>query len=397
MKRRTAFRLAWGACTLAGVLISCTLVLAVMNRLVLEAWTFSFVSATSAVVGALISSRRPANPVGWLFLGGALSFALQGVASEYARYGILTDPGSLPLAATMAGLAGAMELLGPVLSFILVPLYFPDGRLVSPRWRLVPWLVLGLMPFAVLLNVFSPGEAVYESGIQNPLAVEALRPVERVFGPVVLAWYIGLIFVAAASLVVRFRRARGEERQQIKWLTFAASFIPIWFMTNSPVEAVFPALFLVLDALVIGAVPVAAGIAILRYRLYDIDVVINKTLVYGVLTASLVGIYLGGVVVLQRGLVFLTGEGSQLAVVASTLTIAALFTPLRRLIQSFIDRRFYRNKYDAARTLEAFSATLRDETDLDALDAELVGVVRNTVQPVHVSLWLRTPPEERTR
>jgi hypothetical protein len=200
-----------------------------------------------------------------------------------------------------------------------------------------------------------------------------------------------LIFASAASLVVRFWRSSDVERQQIKWFTFAASFIPVWFMTNAPVDAAFPILFDLIDALVIAAVPVAAGIAILRYRLYDIDVIINRTLVYGSLTATLVLIYLGAVVVVQRALVFLTGEGSQLAVVASTLAIAALFTPLRRRIQAFIDRRFYREKYDAARTLETFSAKLCDETDLDALGDDLAAVVVKTMRPEHVSLWLREP------
>jgi hypothetical protein len=201
--------------------------------------------------------------------------------------------------------------------------------------------------------------------------------------------YLGLIFASAASLVVRFWRSAGVERQQIKWVAFAAAFIPIWFMTNAPIQAAFPILFQLIDALVIAAVPVAAGIAILRYRLYDIDLLINRTLVYAALTATLVLIYLGGVVVLQRALAFLTGEGSQLAVVASTLAIAALFNPLRRRIQGFIDRRFYRRKYDARKTLEAFSAKLREETDLDALSGDLMNAVRETMRPAHVSVWLR--------
>ncbi len=271
-----------------------------------------------------------------------------------------------------------------------MPLYFPTGRPVSWRWGLVAWLVLILLPF-VFLGAFSPGEAETGTGIQNPLVIEALRPVARVLDAVVTALYLGLIFASTASLVVRFWRSAGVERQQIKWVAFAAAFIPIWFMINAPVQAAFPILFQLIDALVIAAVPVAAGIAILRYRLYDIDVIINRTLVYAVLTATLVVIYLGGVVVLQRALVFLTGEGSQLAVVASTLAIAALFNPVRKRVQAFVDRRFYRQKYDAVKTLQDFSARLRDETDLDDLSKDLVAVARETMQPEHASLWLRGP------
>jgi hypothetical protein len=188
-----------------------------------------------------------------------------------------------------------------------------------------------------------------------------------------------------AAVVVRFRRSRGVERQQMKWFLYAAA--PI---VTFPVTDYLPGIVsdLVFAWLLIG-LPTAIGIAVLRYRLYDIDVVINRTLVYGALTATLVLVYLGSVVGLQRLLSPVVGEGNQLAVVASTLLIAALFGPLRRRVQSFIDHRFYRRKYDAAKTLEAFSMKLRDETDLNALRENLVGVVEETIQPVHVSLWLR--------
>jgi hypothetical protein len=204
--------------------------------------------------------------------------------------------------------------------------------------------------------------------------------------------YFASLFASAASLMVRFRRSGSVERQQIKWLAFVALAIPVWFLTNAPIEAASRTLFLVVDALVVSAlIPVAAGVAILRYRLYDIDVVINRTLVYGSLTAMLAFVYFGGVTATQAIFRALTGQEQQpqLAVVVSTLVIAALFTPLRRRIQSFIDRRFYRSKYDARKTLDNFSAQLRNETDLNALSDDLVGVVRETMQPAHVSLWLR--------
>jgi hypothetical protein len=279
-----------------------------------------------------------------------------------------------------------------------VPLYFPDGRLVSPRWR---WLVRVAFLFSVggaIYSAFSPGE-IQDEGIVNPLGIEALKPVSDLLGPFVLVVYFALLFASAASLAVRFRRSGSVERQQIKWLAFAAVAIPVWFLTNAPIEAASHTLFVIMDALIVSAlIPAATGIAILRYRLYDIDVVINRTIVYGSLTVMLVALYFGGIVVLQRVFVALTGQQSTLAVVASTLAIAALFNPLRRWVQALVDRRFYRRKYDAAKTLQEFSTKLRHETDLEALKGELVGVVRETMQPAHVSLWLRpetAPKDER--
>jgi len=205
---------------------------------------------------------------------------------------------------------------------------------------------------------------------------------------------VPMLFVAGVgaviSLFVRFRRARGDERQQIKWFVFAAALTLVWITVFGQSTRGLPEVIVALSfLLVIPSIAIATGIAILRYRLYEIDLLINRTLVYGTLTAMLVALYFGGIVVLQRVFVLLTGQQSTLAVVASTLVIAALFNPLRRRIQSFVDRRFYRRKYDARKTLEAFSAKLRDETDLEALNNDLVGVVRETMQPAHVSLWLR--------
>ncbi len=389
MLPRRAALIAWSACLLAMALITCAIVLAFLNGADAEAVSFPLAVTASAVVGGLVASRRPANPVGWLFLGSATCVALHTVAAEYATYGLLTSPGALPFAGAMAWVSEWTEPWGAALLLVFLPFFFPDGRLVSASWRPIAWLVfLALMVDVVVLRVLMPGVVVFgATRIANPLGVEALRPFLDAIGTGV---WLGSILVAVASLVVRFRRSRGEERQQIKWLALAASAIPVWFLTNAPIQAASPNLFQVVDALIVFAlIPMVAGIAILRYRLYDIDVLINRTLVYGSLTATLVVVYFGGIVLLQRVFVVLIGEQSTLAVVASTLLIAALFNPLRRRIQSFIDRRFYRRKYSAAKTLEAFSAKLRDETDLDALNAELVGVVRETMQPAHVSLWLR--------
>jgi hypothetical protein len=271
-------------------------------------------------------------------------------------------------------------------------LLFPTGRLPSRRWRWVAWLTMAFVVVGVILSAFSPGALMGALGpIRNPLGTESFTNVYKAL----LYTISPLLFVAVAlSVFMRLRYARGVERQQIKWLAYAAAAWALGIILNIIIATLDTPLWFERAALayftVAGeAVPIAIGIAILRYRLYDIDILINRTLVYGSLTATLVALYFGGILLLQTVFVLLTGEQSTLAVVASTLVIAALFTPLRRRIQSFIDRSFYRRKYDAAKTLEGFSMKLRDETDLDALSNDLVGVVRETMQPAHVSLWLR--------
>jgi hypothetical protein len=391
LSSRTAAKVSWSQCGLTMVLITCVIVLAILNHIDVRGLSSSVGVLSSAVVGAVVASRRPSNPIGWFFLGSALCFALQEFTLEYAVYGLLTRPGTLPLAQVMVWLQSWIYVPGVMLLLCLLPLYFPDGRLISRHWR---WVVRVASFFFTIMAVnfaFLPGE-VKDLGLVNPLGIEALRPVLVPLGTVVLVSYFAILFVSVASLVVRFKRSADEERQQIKWLAYAASAIPLWFLISLPVQAVVnTVLYEMVDSLVFAGVPVAAGIAILRYRLYDIDVIINRTLVYGALTASLAVVYFVSVVLLQRIFVTLTGQGSQLAVVASTLAIAALFNPLRRRVQAFIDRRFYRRKYDVVKTLEAFSARLRDEVELDALSEDLVEVVRETMQPAHVSLWLRPP------
>jgi hypothetical protein len=266
-------------------------------------------------------------------------------------------------------------------------LLFPSGRVPTHRWRAVAWLSGAVLVLASLSEAFLPGKLAEAPNVTNPLGIESARgALELVNTGCFLL--LPLCFVLSAfSMVGRFRRSTGEERQQLKWFAAAAVLL----------GACFPFVFVVssgvaedLVTLLFAGLPMAIGIAILRHRLYDIDVIINRALVYGSLTATLALVYVGGVVGLQYAFRTLTGQGSTLAVVASTLAIAALFNPLRRRVQAFVDRRFYRSKYDAAKTLETFSAKLRDETDLDALNAELVGVVRETMQPAHVSLWLRS-------
>jgi hypothetical protein len=353
------------------------------------------------LVGALIASRKPKNAVGWLCVAIGLLWSLSGVFDYYGYYGAAT-PGSVPFPVVMAGISDwiwvpAVGLLG---TYVL--LLFPDGRLPSRRWRPLAWLsgaVIFLLTFGIML---APGPLNNLAGVRNPFGIEGAEWLTA--GAYVLLPLLPLCMLASAlSLVLRYRRSGGEERQQIKWIAFAASVVVVLYAIAMIASFLFPAeswttagsvwwlnllTYAVLSSFTL--VPIAVGIAVLKYRLYEIDILINRALVYGSLTATLVALYFGGIVVLQRVFVLLTGQQSTLAVVASTLLIAALFTPLRRRIQAFIDRRFYRSKYNAAKTLEAFSAQLRNEADLDALSYDLVGVVRETMQPAHVSLWLRS-------
>jgi hypothetical protein len=352
-----------------------------------------------SVVGALILSHRPENTIGWIFCAAALFQALSEFGLEYATYSLITRPGALPLGAEMSWLADWIWALGLGLILVFLPLCFPDGRPPSRRWRPVAWLgglAIGLISVPVpILTWPERGTTVLRGGgIGQEDPVWLVTLVEAGFPLMLLA---GL--AAVISLFVRFHRARGDERQQIKWFASAAALTLAWIFVfeqlGSAEGGVLEAIAAVSSLVLVPSIPIATGIAILRYRLYDIDRIVNRALVYAALTASLVLVYLVGVVSLQYAFRVLAGGNSQLAIVASTLAIAALFYPLRRRIQGFIDHRFYRRKYDAARTLADFSARLRSETDLDALGASLVTVARDTVQPEHVSLWLR-PQQDQT-
>jgi len=320
-----------------------------------------------------------------------LAFSIGHFSSQYAIYTLSAQPGSLPAGEAMAWISS--WILPPIIglqlfSFIL----FPTGRLPSSGWRWLAWLTVGCVVVGVASSAFSIGANAGLGPIQNPLGIKGFSNIYDV----VLSFMSTALYIAVASLLlVRLGRASGVERQQIKWFLYGAvatiSGITLAYVIPNSIEAPpwFERIGFAVLIATTAAIPVSIGIAILKYRLYDIDVLINRTLVYGSLTAMLITLYFGGIVVLQSIFVLLTGQQSTLAVVASTLAIAALFVPLRRRVQGFVDRRFYRRKYDARKTLEAFSATLRDETDLESLNNELVGVVRETMQPEHVSLWLR--------
>jgi hypothetical protein len=381
--QRLASWLAWAVCALSLTLTALDFLFVTMNvSLKTPAYVFwpelTSLAMGYSVIGAIIASRLPNHPIGWLCCAIGLIAAVDHFAGEYSLYALVAQPHPLPGGRAMLWLQGWFWMLFIGLIVFLL-LLFPTGRLPSSRWRPFAWVSVALISGAV----------IWSSAISPDVGFNAPP------SPVQLSVLL-LGGVAAASMIVGRRNARGVERQQIKWLLyvgpifFVASGLHIgfyYFWLTERSWGLWASYLLVVVGGLSG--PFAIGIAILRYRLYEIDILINRTLVYGSLTVTLVALYFGGIVVLQRVFVALTGQQSTLAVVASTLLIAALFTPLRRRIQSFIDLRFYRSKYDARKTLEAFSTHLRNETDLEALSGDLVGVVRETMQPAHVSLWLR--------
>jgi hypothetical protein len=359
------------------------------------------------LVGALIASRRPKNPIGWICLAVGLLWMLNIMSGGYGIYGLLASPGLVPFPAAI-GSQG--EWMGPATVGLLgtyLILLFPDGRLPSGRWRPLAWLSGAVLVLGSVGNALAPGPLPDLGGVRNPFGLEGYPWISGARDGINLLLSLCML-ASALSLVLRYRRSGSEVREQIKWIAFAASLVALG-VSGAVVLGTFAPdaaggthplwLGLLEDAITLSfaGIPIAVGFAVLKYRLYNIDVIINRTLVYGSLTALLALIYFAGVATTQAIFRALTGqeEQPQLAIVVSTLVIAALFNPLRQRIQGFIDRRFYRRKYDAAKTLEAFSAKLRDETDLDALSNDLVGVVRETMQPAHVALWLR--PETDTQ
>jgi hypothetical protein len=373
------------------------------TSLFLEVWGL-LVFVVFTTIGALVASRQPKNTIGWIFCAMGL-FSTSSVASaQYDIYALVSSPGSLPWGGTAAWLEAFLG--GPIIIalFALLLLLFPNGRSASHGWRAVLWLDL-IAAVLLFVGSFKPGPMQTSSlRVANPFGIEEIGALVNVLLYVGFSLALAVTALGVVSLMVRFRRSRAEERQQIKWFAFAGAIMCavfavgpfLWSLPpSSPgVTLIWPVLFFS----AVSTIPVATGIAILKYRLYDIDFLINRTLVYGSLTVTLAAVYLGSIVVLQtlqkQLFVLITGqaEQSQLAIVVSTLVIAALFTPLRRRIQSFIDRRFYRSKYDARKTLEAFSAKLREETDLDALSDDLMSAVSETMEPAHVSLWLHPDP-----
>src|SRR5215218_9961362 len=395
MSRRAAAWLAWALAGLSVAMFVSAIALHVLARSLDSSGEWNTLGAVGRVlsflpflafplVGALVASRRPRNAVGWILLADGLLWTFGSVLDSYRVYG-LARPGSVPFPVATHALSQWLWVPAVGLFAVYVILLFPDGRLPSRRWRPLAWFSGAVM-------------ALLSAGIA--FGLEQYPWVSDAF-PVVLALLPLCILASAVSLVLRYRRAGSEVREQIKWVAFAALFVGVQFMIDIGASVLLvpttasgrePSWLAFLDQvgfISFAGVPIAVGIAVLRYRLYDIDVIINRALVYGPLSAMLALIYVGGVVGIQAVFRALTGQESTLAVVASTLAIAALFNPLRRRVRSLVDRRFYRSKYDARKTLEDFAVKLREETDLDALNDELVRVVTETMQPAHVSLWLR--------
>jgi hypothetical protein len=352
------------------------------------------------LVGALIASRRSSNPIGWICLAVGLLWMLNLLTSSYVVYGLrVAVLGSVPYPVAIGSLA---EWLGPTAVLLFgtyLILLFPDGKLPSSRWRPVAWLCGAVLVANVVVTTIAPGHLSDLKDVSNPFGLQGYPWLANVVG--IIGLLLPLCMLASVlSLLLRYLRSGRVVREQIKWLAFAASVVVLGVLLEVVAGTFFASDAagsadllgnLLEDAITMSfaGIPIAIGFAVLKYRLYDIDVIINRALVYGPLSAMLALIYVGGVVGMQALFRALTGQESTLAVVASTLAIAALFNPLRRRVQALVDRRFYRRKYDAAKTLSAFNSRLREETDLDSLRDEVLGVVRQTMQPEHASLWLR--------
>jgi hypothetical protein len=388
MTPRSARRVAWALAAVWLVLAVVGLTLHVISgpdRVGRE--LSSALALVSLAVGVLIATRQPANPIGWIFVVAGVAQGFGGLAAGYAEYWTHGKGGSAGLAKTAAVYANSSWVPWVLLPTTFLLLLFPDGHLLSRRWRPVAWCAAVSVVGVFLLESTSSGRLDDYPQVVNPYGADGL--VVDVLTPVaVLLLLIGLVG-SPLSLILRFRRARPEQRQQIKWIAAAGALATMVLVVSTAGYDLWGAA--VANAAIelsLMLLPVAAGIAILRHRLYDVDLVINRTVVYGALSATLAAVYVGCVLLLQLALSGLTAS-SNLAIAMSTLAVAALFRPARSRIQATVNRRFYRHRYDAQRTLERFAGRVRDEVGLDALSDELRDVVAETMQPAHVSLWLR--------
>jgi hypothetical protein len=392
--------LAWSWCGLVLALLMATLVALLVGRPPAssagEAWQRQAADLLSVVgaplLGGLIAARRPDNRYGWLWLAFGSSLTVTAVAAVYSAVALTSGPARPPGLGVAAWGVG----LGFTVTISLFPflfLLFPNGRLPSPRWRPLAWAILTIDALTLIAAAFSPGTAI--EGIANPVGVGGWLGgiLEGLINPGTAALFAA-IALSALSLLVRFRRAQGIERQQLKWFAYAAALLGAFITADAVGLQTSGLVDLLLESLTLIGVYVGIGIAVLRYRLYEIDRLINRTLVYGLLTAVLGLCYAAGSLLF----VLVAGAGADppsWLVAAATLAAAAVFRPARRRVQAVVDRRFNRRRYHAAKTIEAFSARLRDQVDLDTLSAELVMVADQTMEPTVLSLWLR-PPMERS-
>jgi len=347
-------------------------------------------------VGLLIALRRPRNPIGWIYLV-AMTFIWVGgdgnLAAQYAVYALSTHPGALPAVGWVLWVGKVLVVISfPTLVFFSL-LLFPDGRLPSKRWRPVAIAAAVVPALVAIQTALLPEDLQSPAGVVvNPVRFTAADPLFALLSIPTVVLAIGVLLACVVSPFVRFRRASGVERQQLKWFATGAAWIPLVGISGVIVAFVAPDVAAVIRQsqwpLSVAGIPIAAGVAILRYRLYDIDVLIRRTLIYAAVSVTLAATYFAGVLLFQTALRPLIG-GTEVPVALSTLAVVALFAPLRRRIQQVVDRRFYRSRYDAGRVLDAFSAQLRDEVDLAAVRGDLVRAVHRTVEPEHVSVWLR--------
>jgi MFS family permease len=395
--RKSSARVGWGLLALGLVGNVAGVVLSVINDRFLQdsgqgvALTLAF--GSFLVVGCVLLARRPGNIIGWIFTAVGLLTTAAILAEGYTTYAYITHPGPLPGRLLAVWVYNWIWLPIGMLTVVFPLLLFPTGRPLSTRWRPVIWLAVGVTVGWAVLGALNPSLAVSDDrSVANPIGVSGADPNAGLASTILNGLLQFLLAAAIVSVVVRFRRSHGVERQQLKWFAYAGALVVLGMLST----LVLPSLGN-LPWVMVAALPVAVGIAILRYRLYDIDRLINRTLVYGSLTAILGLGYAGAVLILGQVFGGVTEDPPSWAVAGTTLAVAALFQPARRRIQAVVDRRFNRRKYNAAKTVETFSARLRDEVDLDALSAELLAVAHQTMQPTMAALWLRPSPQARPR
>ena len=383
----------------AGLVAGFSIAVIVFNLIHIEDFGFfAFIPialSPFALVGALLVARVPRNPVGWLLSGSGVCFATAFAGGEYATTALVFHPGSLPAGEVAAGLAAAG--IAPAVGLtVLMLLFFPTGRGLGGRWT---WVERGFIAFVVFITVVDlfkdvpvpvgPQTSGGQLVIANPFALHGpIGQLVSSLAQIVDTTTLPIVLLGPGSLFIRFRRASAAEREQIKWLAYSGTLALMLLVFSNLVSEDLSNLLWPVALVILGTLPITIAIAILRYRLYDIDVLIRRTIVYAAVSAVLLAAYVGGVAVFESLLAPFTA-GNGVAVAISTLAVVALFQPVRQRIQSAVERRFYRRRYDAVRTLDSFAVRLRDEIDLDSLRAELIGAVGETVQPSRVSLWLR--------
>jgi hypothetical protein len=397
MTHRASSIIAWSILALSGAVAAGGALLATSDLATAfesGGLTFSIPSLAFCAVGAVVAARLPRNPVGWLILAFGFSSVLSLLAEEYARFG-LSRGTMLPGSEIVLGALAVFADWAPPGFLALAFLFYPDGRLPSRRWRSVAWAVVIACGVSCIVGAFTPGAVLGIRGTRNPLADAELADGLAPLLSLASVLLVGIFILCAASLVIRFRRSHGVERQQIKLFAFSASMIAAFLLMGNALEAfaggaddgLGDRIAIIVFPIVLSGIPLAVGVAILRYRLYDIDRIISRTLAYGVLTAVLAGGYLLAVLALQSLLP--VSEDSPLVVAISTLGVVAAFGPLRVRVQRAMDHRFNRSRYDAERVIAEFGGRLRSEVQLESINRDLVHVVRSTIHPDHVSLWFR--------